>query len=613
MKANAMLRVLVGILLAATLLAGCAQRPSFRIGYLEGQPDSALMAELVAQTLKHAGARTVLTACSTPLACGRQLQAGDIDLLPEYSGTARAFFAGEPVSDGRLPAVQRALEDAGLAATPAFGFDAPYRLLMRSAQAETQAVATIADLSELERPRFAVPPGYMRQPGDGLFALARRYGLEITPEQVAELQAPSERVAKLLSDEVDVAVTRAPFVRQTSMTALSDPLDFYPRYQAAVVLGPAATARQAFIEEALKPLFGRVTDETVQPLLREQVLQGREAGPLASRLLVDLGVLDATGPSVRRPDMTVAVRGGAELGDLGGAALLTVRRAFPERPVQMVTRNDPAAALADGTAELAIVHTSDFFQLSWRGAYGGRDPRLEAITAVGRQPFLLLTRAGREAPERNPLTQRVGTQPGWTAGGKVAARILALASNQPAQRMTSGQLISALRAGELDAALLLLDEGAREALGTPANNDIQAADLSQWVIAPPFFLNAQRLPASAVPGSDGPIDTLSMQLVLAGPALQEATTGPVHGGPASTVGIQGRPVPLREAETLAAANDTTETLDPVLPSFRDRATRAEAARRDDRSNWLETGMILAALAYLAWAGSLLAHRQRPPV
>jgi hypothetical protein len=104
-----------------------------------------------------------------------------------------------------------------------------------------------------------------------------------------------------------------------------------------------------------------------------------------------------------------------------------------------------------------------------------------------------------------------------------------------------------------------------------------------------------------------------MQLVLAGPAPRELQTGPVHGGPASSVGTQGRPLPLREAETLAAASDTAEPLDPVLPSFRERAARAEAARRNDRSAWLETGLVLGALIYLGWAGSLLVRRQRPPV
>jgi glycine betaine/choline ABC-type transport system substrate-binding protein len=606
-------RAWAALLLAVGVLAACAPRPSFRVGYLDGQPDSALMAELVVQTLKHAGTRAVLTACPTPVACGRQLQAGDIDLLPEYTGTARAAIAGGAATDGRLAAVRRALRDAGLGASPALGFEAPYRLLMRTDAANAREVATIADLANLEQPRFAVPPGYMRQPADGLFALARRYGLEIAPAQVAELRAPAERVAQLLSGEIDVAVVRAPFIRERAVTVLSDPLDFYPRYAATVIYGPAAAERRETVEAALRPLFGAVTAAAVQPLLLEQVLHGRDAGPLAGRLLVELGVLDATGPSVRRPDMTVVTGAGERLGDLGGSALLAVRRAFPERPVAVITSGDPAAALVEGTAELAIVHTSDFFQIGWRGNYAGRDPRLEAIAPVGRRPFLLLTRPGREADAGNPLAERVGTQPAWTAGGEVAARILTLAGNAPAQRMSAGQLISAIGDGELDAALVLLDDGAREALSGPAGDRVRVANLGDWVVAPPFFLNAQRLPADAVPGAAAPVDTLSMQLVLAGPAPRETQTGPVHGGPASTVGTAGRPLPLREAETLAAASDAAEPLDPVLPTFRERAARAQAARQDDRSAWLETGLVLGALVYLAWAGALLARRQRPPV
>jgi glycine betaine/choline ABC-type transport system substrate-binding protein len=603
---------LLALLLTAAVLAGCAQRPSFRVGYLEGQPDSALMAQMTAQALKRAGARAVLAPCPTLVACGRQLQAGDIDLLPDYSGSARAFFPSESVQDGRLAAVRRALAEAGLAATPALGFDAPYRLLMRRDRAQEADVQTIAQLADLDAPRFAVPPGYARQPGDGLFALARRYGLDLAEEQIAELRAPSERIARLLNGTVDVAVVRAPLVEESSLTALGDPLDFYPRYSATVVLGARAAERQALVERALAPLFGQVTAEAVQPLLLEQVLHGRDPGPLASRLLVELGVLDATGPSVRRPDMTLVARGGEDLGELGGQALLAIRRAFPERPVRVVARADPAEALARGEGELALVHTSDFFRLDWRGTYAGRDPRLEAIAPVGRRPFLLLTRADRANPAANPLTQAVGVQPAWTAGGEVAARILALSGAEPARRMAAGQLVSALKAGELDAALVLLDPGARAALSALEGNAIQVAGLSRWLAAPPFFLNAQRLPARDVPGALAPVDTLSMQLVLAAPAPRDALTGPVHGGPASTVATGGRPMPLREAETLAGAVEAGEPLDPVLPSFRERAARAAADRRTDRSAWLETGLILAALVYMAWAGSLLARRPRPP-
>jgi glycine betaine/choline ABC-type transport system substrate-binding protein len=605
------LRAAAALVLAAALLAGCQQRPSFRIGYLEGQPDSALMAHMVAETLRRAGARSVLSACRTPVACGHQLQAGDLDLLPEYSGTARVFFQSAEIAGGALPSVRRALADAGLAATPALGFEAPYKLLMRRAQAAEFEIDSIEGLSELDRPRFAVPPGYARQPGDGLFPLARRYGLEIAPEQVAELRAPAERIARLLAGEVEVAVVRAPFLRQPSVTALKDTLNFYPRYEASVVLGSETVQHQRFVERALNPLFGNVTAEVVQPLLIEQVLHGRDPAPLASRLLVRLGVLDATGPSVRRPEMTVVHGVGEELGELGGQALLTVRRTFPERPVNVIRRSDPASALETGAADLAIVHTSDFFRLDWSGSYAGRDPRLEAIAPVGRRPFLMVLRAETAQAPGSPLSARVGVQPGWTAGGRVAARMLSLAGQRPHRRAASGQLVADVKAGDLDAAILLLDQGARAALQGLSGNRVQVSGLSRWLPAPPFFLNEQRLPAKAVPGALTPVDTLSMQLLLAAPSPR-GRSGALHGGPASAVATGGLPLPLNEAKALAAASEAAEPLEPVLPTFRERAATAERARNGPTA-WLETALVLAALVYLAWAGRLLLRRNRPPV
>jgi hypothetical protein len=393
--------------------------------------------------------------------------------------------------------------------------------------------------------------------------------------------------------------------------ALDDTLSFYPRYEAAVVIGRDARDAADFVERALQPLFGALAAHQVQPLLVEQVLQGRDPATLARRLLVDEGVLDASRPGVRRPEMVVAHAVGQPRDELGGQALLALRSAFPERPVELVPRSDPPAALANGEASLALLYTSDFFRLGWDGSFAGRDRRAEAIAAVGRRAFVLLVR--REAvaeEERNPLALRVGTQPGWTAAGRVGARLLALNGAGPAARAGPGQLVAALRDDELDAAVILLDSAARAALRELEGNAIRVEGVSRWLAAPPFFLNQEVLPAEAVPGALAPLDTVSMQLVIAGPAAQ-GTTGAVHGGPSAAVATGGLPLPLREARALADAVETREPVDPVLPSFRDRQATAERRRGPD-SAWVETGLIVLALAFMAWAFSLLVRPQRRP-
>jgi glycine betaine/choline ABC-type transport system substrate-binding protein len=593
------------------LLAGCADRPSFRIGYIEGQPDSALMAHTVAETLRQAGARGVLAPCDTLVACGRQLQAGDIDLMPEYSGSARVFLRSRELGDGALSAARRALGEVGLSVTPGLGFDAPYVLLVQGERAVEQDLTGIGDLSQLDQPRFAVPPGYARQPGDGLFALARRYGLTLDAAQVQELRRPSERIAELLAGRVEVAVLRAPYVdTAAALRALDDELSFYPRYEAAVVIGRSAQQHVDFVERALQPLFGELAAHQIQPLLVEQVLQGRDPGTLARQLLVDEGVLDASKPGVRRPEMVIAHAVGPSRDELGGRALLALRSAFPDRPVELTPRSDPQGALADGEASLALLYTSDFFRVGWDGSFAGRDPRVEAIAAVGRRAFVLLVRRAAMEQGRNPLALRAGTQPGWTAAGRVGARLLALNGGRPAVRASPGQLVSALQDGELDAAVVMLTAETRAALRELEGNAVRVEGLTRWLAAPPFFLNQEVLPAEAVPGALAPIDTVSMQLVIAGPALQ-GRTGAVHGGPSAAVATGGLPLPLREARALAAAVETQEPVDPVLPSFRDRQAAAER-RPGPRSAWIETTIVLAAILFMAWAFLLLVRPQRRP-
>ncbi|HSH42072.1 MAG TPA: glycine betaine ABC transporter substrate-binding protein [Arenicellales bacterium] len=595
------------LLLAAAVLAAvtaCSPRPTLHVGRLADQPHSALMAELVVETLRIAGARATSVACPDLMSCGRRLQAGDIDLLPEYSGSARVFFNSATVQDGSLDTVRRVLASVGMTATPGFGVDAPYVLLMDSRKASAGSLSSIEHLSRLEDPGFAVPPGYTRQPGDGLLALARRYGLDVRTESVEEIPSPVDRITALLEDHVDVVVMRAPYLRtEMELVKLDDTLGFYPRYQATTILGRRAEADREFILSALEPLYGTLKSEEVATAFREIAIQGRDPTNVARRLLVSKGIMDADSPTVRRPEIIVAYAGPETLSGLDDQATLVLRRAFPERPVTMLATADPLATMEQGRADLALLHTSDFFELTPDGLFLGRDRRAEAITVVGQRQFILLV-SSESAADSSPLNGRVGVPPGWTAAGKVAARMLLLAGRAPGMRTSGPGLIRAVRDGELDAAIVSLDTDTRAVLRNLRDEDSQLRieGLTNRDVTAPFFMNVVRLPASDVPGRGEPLDTVSMQVLLAGPAPR-GRTGPIHGGPASAVATRNLPLPLREAQAIAAAATSPDVPDPVLPSFQVRQAVSPGGIAE--SAWLETLLIVAGILFMAWAGWLL--------
>lgn len=601
-----MRRLLLLAVIGTLIVTGCAPRPSLRVGKIAAQPDSALMAEIVVDMLRQAGARAVTVACPDLMSCGQRLQAGDIDLLPEYSGSARVFFSSSAVQDGNLDAVSRALASAGMTVTPSLGFSAPYVLYMDGQEASANDMTSIEDLSRLEGARFAVPPGYTRQPGDGLLALARRYGLDIRSEAVQEIASPLDRIAAILADRVDVVVMRAPYVRtELGLSKLDDTLGFYPRYEATVVIGPRAERKREFVLSALEPLYGELHAEDMAPATREITIQGHDPEIVARRMLVAKGIVEANATTVRRPEMIVAYTGSEWLSPLDDQATVVLRRAYPDRPVSMLPVAAPLDALVQGRADLALVHTSDFFRLTPDGLFLGRDHRAEVITAIGRRHFVLLV--GENVPsETNPLTLRTGVPPGWTAAGKVAARMLFLGGKTPEMRAAGPSLIRAIGTGELDAAIVMLDADTRAVLQhlPPGQSMLRVADLAKWLVKPPFFMNEVRLPASAVPGRSEPLDTFSMQVLLAGPAPQ-GRTGPVHGGPASAVATRNLPLPMREAQAIAAAAELSDVPDPVLPNFRNRQAVPPAGIAE--SAWLETLLIVAGIAFMAWSGWLLAR------
>lgn len=592
----------VGALLV--LASGCAPRPTLHVGQLEGRADSAVLTSIVVETLRQAGARAIPVLCPDLATCGRRLQAGDIDLLPDYSGSARAFFSSSVVQDGSPEAVRQALRSIGMTVTPSLGFSAPYVLIMDSREAAAEGIASIEDLAGREDLRFAVPAGYTRQPGDGLLALAGRYGLDIRPDAVVEITAPADRIAEILADRVDVVVMRAPYARtDLGLTALQDTLDFYPTYDAIVVAGKLSESKRDFVTTALEPLHGELKADEMVEAIRDVALQGRDAQSVARRMLVARGIIESDSPTVRRPEMIVAYSGPQSLSPLDDRATLVLRRAYPERPVNMLPVAAPVDTLNRGRADLALVHTSDFFTLTPEGLYLGRDNRAEAITAIGRHHFLLLT-AGTTPSQSDPLAGRIGIPPGWTAAGKVAAHMLLLAGRLPESHAAGPGLIQAVRAGELDAAIVVLDADTRAVLEnlSPETAGVRVQGLAEQLAGAPFFMNQVRLPATEVPGSSEAVDTFSMQVLLAGPA-PKGRTGPVHGGPASAVGTRNLPVPRREAEAITAASDIPEVPDPVLPSFQNRQPETPAGIAE--SAWMEKVLIIASIAFVGWAGWLV--------
>ena len=248
----------------------CARGPAIRVGS-KNFTEELLLGEMYSALLEHAGYRVErrLNLGSVEVAMAA-LQRGDIDLYPEYTGTALLVVLKlPPITDRR-----RTYE------TVKGAYEQRYRLTwlepapMNDSQAlaTTEAVAakyglrTLSDLArEAPKLRLAAVPEFVQRP-DGLSGLQRVYG----GFRFASVRyiAIGLKYKALLDGDVDVAVAFGTDgqIDANHLVVLEDDRHFWPPYQVAPVVRDDAIARFAGIPAALNALAPHITDSAMRHL-----------------------------------------------------------------------------------------------------------------------------------------------------------------------------------------------------------------------------------------------------------------------------------------------------------------------------------------------------------
>ena len=128
---------------------------------------------------------------------------------------------------------------------------------------------------------------------------------------------------------------------------------------------------------------------------------------------------------------------------------------------------------------------------------------------------------------------------------------------------------------------------------------------------PPYF-STVRIPGGSYPGQAGEIDTVGVQVVLAGPS-PSFTAGPLGGGPAAALLTQNPPLTVEQADALAKASGNPEPPDPILPSVwvRSFLESQETGQLTAGQNLLDTTLNIGIILFLGWLGVLVIRGQNP--
>lgn len=274
--------------LVAVAVAGCRARGAspIRVGS-KNFTEQIVLGELAAQALEAEGLRVErrLDLGGTFL-CQRALVAGELDLYPEYTGTAFAAILKEkPVSDAAKVRARVTDEYArrwNLVWAPPLGFENTFALVMRGDEARRLGIARISDLAahpEL-RPGF----GYeFLERADGYPGLAAAYGLAFRTRP-AQMDL-GLLYAALAQGRVDVVAgnsTDGP-VATMRLAVLEDDRRYFPPYEAAfVVRGPVW--KDPRVRRALGRLSGAISADAMRAM-NAAVDGGRRPAGVAAEFL----------------------------------------------------------------------------------------------------------------------------------------------------------------------------------------------------------------------------------------------------------------------------------------------------------------------------------------
>jgi osmoprotectant transport system substrate-binding protein len=221
----------------------------------------------------------------------RALNAGEVGLYPEYTGTALTAILHQKVaSDPRAvyTEVVRRYQEKGLEWFNPLGFQNTFAIVVRGEDARRHSLHTLSDAAKLQNPwRFGMGAEFRERP-DGFKGLSERYGLKTAPV-LTVLQM--DRLFRELDDHnVDMIAANSTdgLLAALDVVALVDDKHYFPPYEAAIVARRDVLDAHRGLREALRELDGRFPLDTMRRLNYEVDVRHRPERDVANEFLTQM-------------------------------------------------------------------------------------------------------------------------------------------------------------------------------------------------------------------------------------------------------------------------------------------------------------------------------------
>lgn len=217
------------------------------------------------------------------------LQAGEIDIYPEFTGTALSTFVKEePKSTNREEVYEQARkgmeEKYDMALLKPMEYNNTYALAMPKKVAEQYHVKTISDLGNVAENVYAGFTLEFADREDGYKGMQKLYNLQFANVKTME---PKLRYRAIESGDVNVidAYSTDSELAQYDLQVLEDDKGLFPPYQGAPLVRKETLKEYPELETVLNQLAGKISDEEMRNMNYEVNVNGKSAEEVARQFL----------------------------------------------------------------------------------------------------------------------------------------------------------------------------------------------------------------------------------------------------------------------------------------------------------------------------------------
>jgi glycine betaine/choline ABC-type transport system substrate-binding protein len=262
---------ILACLLNLLALAACTHPRRLTVGS-KNFTEQILLGEMAAQHLElrlHTKVERKLDLGGTLLA-QQALKTGQIDLFPEYTGTALTAVLKLPPMAQPAAVLNRVRDEYRrrwhLDWLDPLGFNNTFAMVVRGPEARAEGIETLSGAARRKQGwRLGVGYEFLTRP-DGLPGLQATYHLPLSGNpRTMDLGLLYKALEQKQVDMVAASATDGQ-LSVLDVTILRDDRHYFPPYQAAFVVREQSERQYSGLREALQELSGKLSDETMRKL-----------------------------------------------------------------------------------------------------------------------------------------------------------------------------------------------------------------------------------------------------------------------------------------------------------------------------------------------------------